>query len=164
MKLLKNLLGRTTEQYRRSIRVADVMTTAIVSLRPNDTFDAAIEAIIKRNHRYLVVADDQQKVIGLLSEKDIVGSRWHISEWHSKRVRQIMAPNPTTVTSETLLAVAISIMISKELECVPVVTDSGTLCGMLTTIDIMKSHQRLLATTEYEPLHRTNVQDDTQRP
>jgi CBS domain-containing protein len=128
--------------------VADVMTTGIVTLNPNDSFDAAIELIVKRECHYLVVTDDEQKVLGIISQGDIVGTRWHISEWHSKRVHQIMMPNPMTVTGDTLLSAAISMMISKTLNCLPVVNHSGTLCGMLTPTDIMRSHQEMLEAAE----------------
>jgi acetoin utilization protein AcuB len=153
---LKNNIFRTgssgpTEQYRRPVRVTDAMTTGIVTLGPNDSFDRAIELIVSRDYQHLVVTDEEEKVLGLVSKGDIVGTRWDISEWRNKQVHQAMTANPITVTMDTPLSDAISTMISKQLNCLPVVKHSGALCGLLTATDIMKSYQRMLEGTETEP-------------
>jgi acetoin utilization protein AcuB len=134
--------------YRRPTTVADVMTTGVVTLSPNDSFDVAIELMIKRDYRHLIVADDKQKFLGVISDRDIIDGKWHISEWRSKQVHQVMAPNPITVTPETLLSVAISTMLSKNIDCLAVVNNSDTVCGIVTSKDTMKSHQKMLEAAE----------------
>ena len=151
MKLLsgtKTTQGSPVEQKRKPIRVFDVMTTGILTLSANDSFDGAIELMAKHDYQYVIVTDDENKVIGVISQRDIVGSRWNISEWRSKRVRQGMRPNPVTVTFRTLLYDAVSTMITEKVNCLPVVRDNGELCGMLSSTDIMKSHLALLGEME----------------
>ena len=126
------------------VKVADVMTTGIVTLSPNDTLDVAIEYIVKRDYQHLIVADDTQKVLGIISYGDIVGRG---GTFRSGVASEVMAPNPICVTEEIPLFAAISIMISKRLNCLPVVKDSGVLCGVITSTDIMKSYQKMLEST-----------------
>ena len=153
---LKNNIFRAgssgpTEQYRRPVRVTDAMTRGVVTLGQNDNFDAAIELMVSRDYQHLVVTDEEEKVLGLISQGDIVGTRWDISEWRHKKVHQAMTANPVTVTVDTPLYDAISMMITKHLNCLPVVKYSGALCGILTSIDVMKSHQKMLKPGETEP-------------
>jgi len=71
------------------------MTRGIVTLGPTDSFDAAIELMVSREYQYLVVTDEEEKVLGIVSQGDIIGTRWDISEWRSKQVQQAMRPHPT---------------------------------------------------------------------
>jgi predicted transcriptional regulator len=55
---------------------------------------------------------------------------------------------PITVTQETLLSTAVATMIAKKINCLPVVDDTGTLCGIVTSTDVMKFSQNLLESME----------------
>jgi predicted transcriptional regulator len=55
---------------------------------------------------------------------------------------------PITVTQETLLSTAVATMIAKKISCLPVVDDTGTLCGIVTATDVMKFSQNLLESME----------------
>jgi acetoin utilization protein AcuB len=131
-------------QKRKLIRVSDVMTTRVLTLSPQDSFDDAIELMAKHDYQYVIITDDEKNVVGVISQRDIVGSRWNITEWRTKKVRQAMRPNPVAVTFRTVLVDAISIMISEKVNCLPVTKDNGEFCGILTSMDIMKSHLAVL--------------------
>ena len=137
-----------SKHHRSFIRVTDAMTTGIVTLAPNDSFDRAIELIVSGDYQHLVVIDDKQKVLGLVSKADIVGNRWRISEWRHKQVHQAMTANPITVTMDTPLSDAISTMIAKHLDCLPVIKYSGVLCGVLSFRGLMKFLHRMLEAAE----------------
>jgi len=55
---------------------------------------------------------------------------------------------PITVTQETLLSTAVATMIAKKINCLPVVDDTGTLCGIVTSTDVMKFSQNLFESME----------------
>ena len=141
---------RQTAQPKRVIRVSDAMAKGIVTLAPEDSFDAALELIADRDCHFIPVTDDANKVLGLLSQNDIVGSRLDFSEWHTKPVKDAMRPNPKTVTFRTPLWEAITEMLTERLECLPVTNDAGVLCGMLTSVDIMRAHLQSLTKPEEE--------------
>lgn len=56
-------------------RVADVMTKDVVTLSPDDNFAEAVELMAKRDFRHLLVADDAQKLLGVISDWDFTGHR-----------------------------------------------------------------------------------------
>jgi CBS domain-containing protein len=126
------------------------MNTGVLTLSPADNFDRAIELMATHDYQYVIVTNDEAKVVGVISQRDIVGSKWQIVEWRHKRVLQAMRPNPVTVTFRTPLSDAISIMIAEKVNCLPVTKDNGVFCGMLSSMDIMRSHLALLREKGHE--------------
>ena len=138
--------GSSVRPKRKLIRVFDVMTSGVLTLSPQDSFDDAIKLMAEHDYQYVIVTDDENKVVGIISQRDLVASRWKITEWRTKRVREAMRFNPVCVTFRTPLMDAISIMITEKVNCVPVVKDNEVMCGMVTSTYIMKSHLDLLST------------------
>ena len=130
--------------------VADVMTKAVVTLNPHDNFIEAVDLMTERDFRHLVVADDEHKVLGIISDRDILSAKGHISDWRVKQVHQIMTPNPIAVTADTLLSIAVSTMVKNKINCLPVVKGDGTVCGIITSTDVMKFCEEMLKGMEKE--------------
>ena len=55
-----------------------------------------------------------------------------------------MTRNPITVKRHTSILDAVSKIISKKINCLPVVEDNGTVCGIVTSTDLLKSYQQVL--------------------
>jgi len=55
-----------------------------------------------------------------------------------------MTHNPVTVRRHTPIADAVSKIVSKRINCLPVVEEDGTVCGIVTSTDLLKSYQQLL--------------------
>lgn len=55
---------------------------------------------------------------------------------------------PITVTQETLLSTSGCDDDRKKINCLSVVDDTGTLCGIVTSTDVMKFSQNLLESME----------------
>jgi acetoin utilization protein AcuB len=62
----------------------------------------------------------------------------------SKSLDQIMTQNPITVKRNTPIVDAVSKMVAKRINCLPVIENDGTVCGIVTSIDLLKSYQQLL--------------------
>ena len=45
---------------------------------------------------------------------------------------------------KTPIVDAVSKMVAKRINCLPVVEDDGTVCGIVTSTDLLKSYQQLL--------------------
>jgi CBS domain-containing protein len=134
--------------YRTPTTVADVMTKAVITLSTTDSFAEAVKLMTTRDFRHLVVTDDKQTLLGVISDRDILGAMGSLSDWRVKQVRQVMTPDPITATPETLLSIAVSTMLAKKINCLPVVDYNGAVCGIVTSTDIMKSYQNILESTE----------------
>jgi CBS domain-containing protein len=124
------------------------MSSAVVTLSPNDSVAKSVDLLAKGDFRHLVIADDEQRVLGVISDRDILSVKGRISDWHSKRLRDAMTANPLTVTPDTPLSAAVSTMLSRKINCLPVLDRAGKLCGIVTSTDIMKICQNLLEATD----------------
>jgi acetoin utilization protein AcuB len=151
--MFENLSGRGSrdEGARREIslvigptEVADVMTGKVVTLSPHHTFDDAANLMNDRHFRHCVVVDGQRKAIGVISDRDIFRALARNPNSRSKSLDQIMTRNPITVRRNTRIIEAVSKLISKRINCLPVVEEDGTVCGIVTSTDLLKSYQQLL--------------------
>jgi CBS domain-containing protein len=128
--------------------VGDVMTRSAITLSPHHSFSEAVTLMADRHFRHIVVVDTGGQVVGVISDRDILRGLARTPHWQSKDVSQIMTREPMTVKPETSLAVAVSKLLAKRINCLPVVTDDGRICGILTSTDLLKSYQRMLDSSE----------------
>ena len=124
--------------------VADVMTGKVVTLSPHHNFNDAVNLMNDRYFRHCVVVDGQRRIVGVISDRDILRALARNPNSRSKSLDQIMTQNPVTVKRDTPIIDAVSKIVSKRINCLPVIEDDGTVCGIVTSTDLLKSYQQLL--------------------
>jgi acetoin utilization protein AcuB len=124
--------------------VADVMTGKVVTLSPHHSFNDAVNLMNDRHFRHCVVIDGLQKVVGVISDRDIYRTLARNPNARAKSLDQFMSRNPITVKRRTPIIDAVSKLVSKRINCLPVVEDDDTVCGIVTSTDLLKSYQQLL--------------------
>jgi CBS domain-containing protein len=114
--------------------IADLMTTDVVTVAPEDTLGEAAAKMTERGIGAVVVSDFG-RMIGILSERDImraVADRIHSSE---ARVREWMTADPITATTETSVEEAGRTMLENGFRHLPVVEGERAI-GMLSIRDV----------------------------
>ena len=124
--------------------VADVMTGKVVTLSPHHSFSEAANLMNDRYFRHCVVVDAHGQIVGVISDRDILRALARNPNARSKSLDQIMTHNPVTVRRHTPIADAVSKILSKRINCLPVVEEDGSVCGIVTSTDLIKSYQQLL--------------------
>jgi len=151
--MFENLSGKTshdeTALHEMSLvigptEVADVMTGKVVTLSPHHTFDDAANLMTDRHFRHCVVVDNYRKPVGVISDRDIFRVLARNPNSRSKSLEQIMTRNPITVKRDTPIIDVVSKLIAKRINCLPVVEKDGTVCGIVTSTDLLKSYRELL--------------------
>ena len=61
------------------LRVRDLMTPKVVTVRPDDTIAMAHELMLDHRFRHLVVVDAEGDLVGLLTQRDLL--RHSLTEW-----------------------------------------------------------------------------------
>lgn len=122
------------------------MMRSPVTLRPDDTLDLANDVIYLGRIRHIPIVDDG-KLVGLLSERDLVGAAATLIfdlKQGSKAallktlpIGKVMKKHVVTVTPDTPIREAVQLMANKKVGCLPVVRD-GSLVGLVTTTDILR--------------------------
>ncbi len=124
--------------------VADVMTGKVVTLSPHHSFNEVANLMNDRFFRHCVVVDNSRQVVGVISDRDILRSLARNPNARSKSLEQIMTRNPITVKRNTPIVDAVGKILAKRINCLPVVEDDGSVCGIVTSTDLLKSYQQLL--------------------
>ena len=126
--------------------VAKRMMRNPVSVDENDSMKKAMDLLRERDIRHLPVLKDGEKLVGILTERDIKqaspspATALEIREIYylldKVKVKQIMTRRPYTISSTAPIEEAALIMREKKIGCLPVV-DAGRVVGILTETDIL---------------------------
>jgi CBS domain-containing protein len=114
--------------------IVDLMTADVVAVAPEDTLGEAAAKMTEKGIGAVVVSDFG-RMIGILSERDImraVADRIHSSE---ARVREWMTADPVTATTETSVEEAGRTMLENGFRHLPVVEGERAI-GMLSIRDV----------------------------
>lgn len=124
--------------------VADVMTGKVVTLSPHHSFNEVANLMNDRYFRHCVVVDNSRQVVGVISDRDILRSLARNPNSRSKSLEQFMTRNPITVKRNTPIVDAVAKILAKRINCLPVVEEDGSVCGIVTSTDLLRSYQQLL--------------------
>ena len=111
--------------------IGALMTTDVLTVAPEDTLGEAAAKMTERGVGAVVVSDFG-RMIGILSERDImraVADRIHSSE---ARVREWMTADPITATTDTSIEDAARTMFDNGFRHLPVVDDGGRVTGVVS--------------------------------
>jgi len=164
MKILHNWIYRT---------VQEIMTKKVISLKPQDCIARAIEVIQTEELRHIPVTDEKEKLIGLISDRDILrnlpfsGKR---SQTPSKRFREhlfagdswntnflmhlekIMVRDVLNISPGCKIRKAVDILYQKKISCLPVINKDEKLEGIVTVTDLMRAFL-----DAYEPVEKIGL-------
>jgi CBS domain-containing protein len=122
---------------RRMTRLSELMTGAVVSVAPEDTLGEAAERMAEDGVGSAVVLDSG-RLIGILTERDLlraVAGRVHTSE---ARVREWMTVDPMTATEETSADEAMRTMLEQGFRHLPVIEEGRTI-GVVSLRELMRA-------------------------
>jgi CBS domain-containing protein len=115
--------------------LGDLMTKNLLEVAPEDTLGMAAEAMVERGVGSAVVSDFG-RLIGILTERDLlraVAGRVHSSE---ARVREWMTQDPITATTSTELEEAARTMLEQGFRHLPVL-EEGRAVGIVSIRDVV---------------------------
>ena len=123
--------------------VRDIMTQTVVRLVPQQSVPSAISLLAQHRFRHLPVVEDDQNLVGVVSDRDLLRALTRGPGTDRMTVQEIMKPQVVTVRPETPLSVAAASMLQQRINCVPVLDDEEHLCGIVTSTDLLRVFRRL---------------------
>jgi CBS domain-containing protein len=115
--------------------VREIMKKDVVSLRVHDNISDAIRTMIERNIGGIPIVDDDNVVVGIVSERDFVRTVADIIT--SKSIKEYMSNKVVTASPDISVGEATRTMIEKGFRRIPIVKED-VLLGMVTASDIMR--------------------------
>jgi len=127
------------------LKVAQIMTTDLFTVRPNDIVDFAATLMDWRHVRHVPVEGDDGELVGMISHRDLLRlvANGRIGGDNKVSVDEIMTRMPVTVNSDADTVEAIRLMRENKIACLPVV-EAGKLVGMISEHDLIVVSSHLL--------------------
>lgn len=112
------------------IPVKEIMTKRVITVPGTMPVSEVAELLNTKKITGLPVVDDQQRVIGVLSELDIISR-------HGATAADIMSPQVISVTEETDAEEVAQLLTNRRIRRVPVLAD-GRLVGLVSRSDLVR--------------------------
>lgn len=143
------------------MKVRDVMTRRVITIAPEATVMQVVRLMLRNRISGLPVVDADGHVVGIVTEGDFMRraelgtagkkrSLWRdillgpgrlAEEYvhsHARHIRDIMTPEPYTVTEEATLEEVVELMEKRQIKRVPVVRD-GKLVGIVSRGNLIRA-------------------------
>jgi len=142
------------------MKVNEIMTKDVISIKPEDNAKDALTLLFKMQISGLPVIDENGKLAGMFTEKDILSyilpsyiekvgrfiyeenpksTKKKFVELNKIKVRQLMRKDVITTTEDTALCEAARIMLTQKARRIPVIDKSGKVVGIVARCDILKA-------------------------
>lgn len=148
--IIKSSLGK-------EMLVKDVMTCNVITVSKYDSVMNVADVLVKMNISGLPVVDRGKKLVGIITQADIlsvlgIGRQHTLKDMLRKMIGEsvperrmgdvvgdIMTSPVYTITMDATVANAVSIMDDKKIRRLMVVNDKNELIGIITRADILKA-------------------------
>ncbi|ASF40180.1 acetoin utilization protein AcuB [Halobacillus halophilus] len=131
--------------------VEEIMKTEVITLSPEETIETALKLLHENHIRHLPIVDENNEVIGIVSDRDVRDASPSIFEEDASPdelknpIRTIMTYPVTTVHPLDFVEEVASIFYEQEIACVPVTRDD-ILVGIITEKDMLYTLIQLTGT------------------
>jgi CBS domain-containing protein len=133
-------------RLRGQITVDAMMTRDPVTVGPETCLADAAETLLQGGFRHLPVVDDEGRLVGILSERDVrtrlgvevEGFSAATLEALSAPVSEAMTPDPISARAGTPLAEELEAFTTERLSSLPVVDEADRLVGILSYVDVLR--------------------------
>jgi CBS domain-containing protein len=118
--------------------VGEIMEKKVQSAHP-DTGADVVASLIVEGFGSLAIVDEQQRLIGVVSEHDLLTVLDGGRRWSDLKAQDVMSRNPYSVRMETTVATLIHVLKSSDLIRVPVVDAQNRLIGIVARRDVVRA-------------------------
>ena len=136
------------------MHVKEHMSAPALTIAPETSFQDALKLMHERKIRRLPIVDQDGVLVGIVSERDLLHaapspatslSIWELNYllWRLQ-VKDLMSKDVLTVTPDTPLQNAATMMIEKKIGGMPVVDEERRVVGVITETDIFKALVEIL--------------------
>ena len=119
--------------------INQVMVKRSITVKPSTTLLDARDILFRHKIRRLVVLNEKEKPVGIITEKDIAKSIYNLGTRSIKSVKVVdfMSKNLITVTKDSTIYDCAKLMRRHRISSVIVINKDGTLAGLVTKTDLV---------------------------
>jgi CBS domain-containing protein len=110
--------------------VAEVMNKSVVTVDPTASIGEAAEKMIDAGVGAVVVMEDMARIVGIVTERDLMRAVSQRARAAEAKVRQWMTESVVTIEPDTAIKDAAKMMFERNFRHLPVVNNEGRLMGI----------------------------------
>ncbi|MCX7623957.1 MAG: CBS domain-containing protein [Thermomicrobium sp.] len=120
-----------------TVYAREIMTSDVIAVKPDTSVDEVARLLIQHRITGVPVVDDEQRVIGIVSEFDLIAKRGRVAA-------DVMSRDVLAVSEDTPAETIADLIVQQRVRRVPVLRE-GRLVGLVTRADLV----RLFALTRW---------------
>ena len=119
--------------------INQIMVKRSVTVKPSTTLLEARDILFRHKIRRLVVLNEKEKPVGIITEKDIARSIYNLGTRSIKSVKvsDFMSKNLITITKDNAIYDCAKLMRRHRISSVIVINKDGALAGLVTKTDLV---------------------------
>lgn len=114
-----------------------IMTTEVVTLRPDSTLGEAREILLSKRIHHLPVVENN-KLVGLITSWDIFKLGQSAADYKNVPVSEVMTRQIATLDPDQHLGAVAEVLERHLFHAVPIVNDDKELLGIVTSTDLIR--------------------------
>jgi len=124
----------------KTTKAADIMTTNVITVKKDMVLTKVIGLLLRWHISALPVVDDEDKMVGIVSEIDLVNLTFDGNAADTK-VEEVMVTDIVSFGPNTKLAELVQTFSKRHLRRVPII-DKGKIVGIVSRRDILREMLR----------------------
>ncbi|WP_261179729.1 CBS domain-containing protein [Anaerobacillus sp. CMMVII] len=117
-------------------RVQDIMVAPAITIEASETIQKAAQKMVDHSKSSVLVLENE-RLVGIITEKDLVSRVISRQRPLSNVVREIMTPNPITISRDSYYYEALSSFIMNGIKHLPVIQEQKVV-GVITLADLLR--------------------------
>lgn len=117
-------------------KVAEIMTKNVITVKRNTTIKEAIQLCISHEISGLIVVDDKENAIGVITEKDLLVAFDYLNDAEAV-INDFVAEDILSVTKDADLEDVVKMIIQRNVKRVPVL-ENDRVIGILSRRDVLR--------------------------
>jgi acetoin utilization protein AcuB len=119
---------------------ADVMTENPKTILATDPLRDALEILQALEIRHLPVVDDDDDLVGMVSDRDLAPLLRTYDGASDRKVAQLMSSDVVSVGLDAELREVIETLLEQRIGAVPVVDGDGKIAGIISYVDLLRTY------------------------
>lgn len=134
------------------MKVEDFMSKEVVTANPRDGLRQTFYRMRERNVHHMPVLDEHERVIGIISDRDLRRPDWvddeeNVAHYYildnEHKVEQAMAREPLTIHRNDNIKDVVKVFRKLHYGALPVVDDDRRLVGILSVYDLLRAFDEI---------------------
>ena len=128
---------------------SEIMKHATLSLGLETTLDEAWKMIKEYNIQHLPILSHEGRVVGLLSETDLMKELLKKDEGGKRQIKEIMKKHVLCATPDTDMKTIAKVFFDEKVKAMPIVDQDSKLIGILTDHEVMDTIMKVASITPW---------------